>query len=83
VPNRSDWHGHTPRALTAAADHALESTCLIDGQMAAAVFGQRPGGKRIGAIRHRLIVCQTSGGNNGRTRASRCAGALREPPAIQ
>src|SRR5262249_44884626 len=48
----------TPRALAAAADHALEFACLIVGQMAAAVVGQRLGGKQLHAIGHRRIVHQ-------------------------
>jgi hypothetical protein len=66
-PNRADRHRETPRALTTARDHALESTCLIAGQMPRAVLGQRLGGKRLDAIGHRLIVGQTLGGDNGRT----------------
>ena len=61
-PNRSDRHGEAPRALTSAADHALESACLIAGQTAAAVLGERRGGKQLGAIGHGLIVGQTFAG---------------------
>ena len=65
--NRADRHGEAPRALTAAADHALESQRLLAGQVAAAVLGKRGGRKHLGPIGHAVIVRQTPGGHNGRT----------------
>src|SRR5580765_432615 len=83
-PNRSDRQREPPRSLTTAGDHALESTCLIAGQMPRAVLGQRLGGKRLDAIGHRLIVGQTLGSDNGRPLPDQVPGAdtTMTPPSL-